>query len=100
MLKIDHQMRLTTTQIETISRLILSRLKERDLIIFKEDEETVYKRIIRAITEDLRAEDQLDREVEAILEKHSGSLEEDEIDYRKMFSMIKGKLVRERELII
>ncbi len=93
-------MRLTTTQIETISGLILTRLKDRDIIIFKEDEETVYKRIIRSITEDLRAEDQLDREVEAILEEHSGSLKEDDIDYRKMFSMVKGKLVRERELII
>ncbi|MEE9543018.1 MAG: DUF507 family protein [Thermodesulfobacteriota bacterium] len=93
-------MRLTTTQIETISTLILTRLKEKDLIIFKDEEETVYKRVIRAITEDLRAEDQLDREVESILESHSGSLEDDGIDYRKMFSMIKGKLVRERELII
>ncbi len=93
-------MRLTTDQIETISGLILTRLKERELIIFKVDEETVYKRVVRSITEDLRAEDQLDREVESILETHSGTLEEDGIDYRKMFSMIKGKLVRERELII
>jgi hypothetical protein len=93
-------MRLTTTQIETISRLILARLKEKDLIVFKEDEDTVYKRVVRAITEDMRAEDQLDREVESILETHSGSLEEGGIDYRKMFSMVKGKLVRERELII
>ena len=93
-------MRLTTDQIETISGLILTRLKERELIIFKVVEETVYKRVVRAITEDLRAEDQLDREVESILETHSGTLQEDGIDYRKMFSMIKGKLVRERELII
>lgn len=93
-------MKLTTTQIEIISTKIIARLKEKELIIFKEDEATVLKRVIRAITEDLRAEDQLDREVEAILESHSGSLKDDGIDYRKMFSMIKGKLVRERELII
>jgi hypothetical protein len=93
-------MKLTTTQIETISTKILARLKEKELIIFKIDEETVLKRVIRAITEDLRAEDRLDREVEAILESHSGSLNDDGIDYRKMFNMIKGKLVRERELII
>lgn len=93
-------MKLTTTQIETISTKILTRLREKDLIIFKEDEATVLSRVMRAITEDLRAEDQLDREVEAILESHSGSLNEDGIDYRKMFNMIKRKLVRERELII
>jgi hypothetical protein len=93
-------MKLTTTQVETISNQILTRLKEKEMIIFKVDEAEVMTRVIRAITDDLRAEDQLDREVEAILESHSGSLEEDGIDYRKMFNMVKGKLVRERELII
>lgn len=93
-------MKLTTTQIETISNQILTRLKERELILFKVDEAEVFTRVIRAITDDLRAEDRLDREVEAILESHSGSLEEGGIDYRKMFNMVKGKLVRERELII
>jgi hypothetical protein len=93
-------MKLTNTQIETISAKILSRLREKELIIFKSDEATVLKRVELAITEDLRAEDKLDREVEAILESHSGSLKDDGIDYRKMFNMIKGKLVRERELII
>ncbi len=93
-------MKLTTTQIEAISTKILARLREKELIIFKADEATVLKRVERAITEDLRAEDQLDREVEALLESHSGSLKEDGVDYRKVFNMIKGKLVRERELII
>ena len=79
-------MKLTTTQIETISTKILARLREKELIIFKEDEAIVLSRVMRAITEDLRAEDQLDREVEAILESHSGSLKEDGIDYRKMFN--------------
>ncbi len=100
MLKIGKDMRLTTTQIETISKLILTRLREKELIIFKVDEDVVLKRVERAITENMRDEDQLDREVESILESHSGSLEEGGIDYRKMFSMVKGKLVRERELII
>ncbi len=93
-------MKLTATQIETISNLILTRLKEKELILFKVDEAEVLTRVIRAITDDLRAEDRLDREVEEILESHSGSLEEGGIDYRKMFNMVKGKLVRERELII
>jgi hypothetical protein len=93
-------MKLTNTQIETISAKIIARLREKELIIFKSDEASVLNRIEQAITEDLRAEDKLDREVEAILESHSGSLKDDGIDYRKMFNMIKGKLVRERELII
>ena len=52
------------------------------------------------ILKNLRDEDDLDREVEEILKSHSGSIDSQKIDYRKMFSMIKGKLARERGIVL
>ena len=93
-------MKLSREQIDHISSSILTRLKEKKLIIFKADEETVLDRIRTAITDDIMAEVALDREVEALIERHSESAGGERVDHRKMFSMIKNKLARERELIL
>ena len=93
-------MRLTREQVDKISGLILNGLKEKDLIVFKTGEDTVLARIRDAILADLQAEDALDREVEEILKAHSGGAGSGQIDLRKMFSMVKGKLARERGIVI
>ncbi len=93
-------MRLTITQVDKISALVMKRLKDEKLIIFKADEGVVLKRIHTAILDDLKAEDELDREVELLLKEHSAEIEDGSVDYRRIFSMIKGKLIKERELTI
>ncbi|MFQ5441648.1 MAG: DUF507 family protein [Thermodesulfobacteriota bacterium] len=93
-------MRLTIEQVEKISAMVLKRLKEKNLIIFKTGEDEVLERVKEAILADLRAEDALDREVEGILQSHSGELDSSGADYKKMFRMVKGKLARERDLVL
>lgn len=80
--------------------MVLKRLKEKNLIIFKTGEDEVLERVKEAILADLRAEDALDREVEGILQSHSGELDSSGADYKKMFRMVKGKLARERDLVL
>ncbi len=93
-------MRLTKEQVEKITRLVLDSLKARGLIVFKADEEKVFSRMVEVFLEDLRAEDRLDKEVEKILETHVGTIDSERLDYRKMFNMIKGKLARERGMVL
>jgi len=93
-------MRLTSEQVGKISVLVMKGLKEKGLISFKSDEKTVLEKINGVILKNLRDEDDLDREVEEILKSHSGSIDSQKIDYRKMFSMIKGKLARERGIVL
>jgi hypothetical protein len=93
-------MKLTTEQVDKITSLMLATLKEKELIVFKADEETVLNRMREVFLSDLRAEDELDREVEGILSTHTGEIDSQRIDYRRMFNMIKGKLARERGLIL
>lgn len=93
-------MRLSNEQVEKISRMILEDLKQKELIIFKADERVVLKRIIEIFTGDMKAEDDLDREVENIIKQHQNEIDKGRMDYRKMFSMVKNKLVKERGIVL
>ncbi len=91
-------MKLTKEQIEKVSASIIERLKGKDLVVFKAAEPKVLERVNEIILANLRAEESLDKEVEDILKSHS--VEGQKIDYRKMFNMVKGKLARERGIIL
>lgn len=93
-------MRLSKEQVEKISRIVLDNLKVKELIIFKVPEETVLNRIVEIFLNDLKAEDELDREVEEILKGYAREIEAGRMDYRKMFSLTKGKLVKERGIVL
>lgn len=93
-------MKLTEEQVETIVKKIVNNLKDKNLIIYKTDEKIVHNRMVEAFITNLRAEDKLDAEVKEMIESHSSEMDENQVDYRKMFNMIKSRLVRERDLII
>jgi len=93
-------MKLPRENIDKIAGLVLARLKDRGLLVFKADEKTVLARITSAIVDDLKAEESLDREVEELLRAHGGGSDSDQVDYRKMFSMVKHKLARERGIVL
>ena len=93
-------MRFSKEQIEKISKIILENLKQKKLVVFKVKEEVVLNRMIEVFTEDLKAEDKLDLEVENIIKQHSIEIETGRADYRKIFNLIKGRLAKERSIVI
>ncbi|MEK7773604.1 MAG: DUF507 family protein [Deltaproteobacteria bacterium] len=93
-------MKLTKEQVEKISGLVLKRLKDKDLIDLKAPEVRVLEKITDAVLTDMKAEESLDREVEELLKSHTGGADNQKIDYRKMFTMIKTKLARERGIVL
>ena len=54
----------------------------------------------RAITEELSVEDRLNVEIRKLMQTYEAEIERGQVDYQKMFTMIKKKLVQERELIL
>jgi hypothetical protein len=54
----------------------------------------------QAITEELSVEDKLNAEVRQMLKAHEQEIERGHMDYHKMFTMLKQKLVRERGIIL
>ena len=93
-------MRLRQEEIDYISWKILRGLKEDEVIDIMGEEEPVAERLRHALTENLAAEDQLNREVDDILRGHLKEIQRDSVDYRRMFQMVKTKLARERNFVI
>jgi uncharacterized protein len=92
--------RLRQEEIDYISWKILRGLKEDEVIDIMGEEEPVVERLRHALSENLTAEDTLNREVDDILRGHLKEIQRDSVDYRRMFQMVKTKLARERNLVI
>lgn len=93
-------MRLRQEEIDYVSWKILRRLKEDGIIDIMGEDDPVAERLRHALTENLAAEDQLNREVDDILRGHLKEIQRDSVDYRRMFQMVKTKLARERNVVI
>jgi len=91
-------MKLQQTQIEKLCQKILGRLKEKDLIVFKSQEPEVLKRMVELIENDLRREDVLNAEVQKMLDDLES--QNPGLDRRKMFSLLKQKLAKERKIVL
>lgn len=93
-------MRLRKEMIEYLSKRIVELLEEREMIEVETDVEKPKGVINQIITEDLLVEDKLNEEVRELLQQHLEEVYKGNVDYSKMFNMIKSKLVRERGLIL
>lgn len=93
-------MKLKREMVHYLAKRIVEHLKEVKAIEYECVDDEVIEMVESAITEDLLVEDRLNEEVKEILEKQEEAIDENNINYRKMFQMIKMKLARERGLIL
>lgn len=93
-------MRLKKEMIQLLVDKLTSSLLEEEFIIFTEDTSKLKEIINDIIVEDLGIEDKLDEEVNGIIESHSKEMDSGDVDHRRMFQMIKKKLIRERNLVL
>ena len=93
-------MRLRQEEIDFVSWKILKGLQELEIIDIMGPEELVVERLKHALTENLQAEDALNREVDEKLREYQIQMQKESVDYRRIFQMIKTKLARERNIVI
>mgnify|MGYP001231814622 FL=1 len=93
-------MRLKKEMVELISDKLTSSLLDEEFIIFTEDSSKLKEIIADIIIEDLMIEDKLDEEVKKIITSHANEMDTGNVDHRRMFQMIKKKLIRERDLVL
>jgi hypothetical protein len=93
-------MRLRENEIDLVVRHIMDRLEHEGCLSLDAGSASLFERLKKAIIDDLMVEDNLNREVEDILKKHSNDMRGGTIDYRRMFAMIKSKLAKDRNLIL
>ena len=60
----------------------------------------VAERIGAVIEDELAVEDRLNAEVRQLMKAYEKDIEHGHVDYQKMFTMIKNKLVRDRGIIL
>lgn len=92
-------MKLTTSQIQRLSEKILNQWKTQNLITFKVEEKVVLNTIIASLVKELKKEEQLDIEVNAMIDQMERE-HEGEFQKHKMFPKLKQKLAKERKIIL
>lgn len=92
-------MKLSTSQIQRLSEKILKQWKSQQLITFKVDEKIVLQTIIDSITNDFKREEQLDKDVHALMDQMEREYE-GQFQRHKMFPMLKQKVAKERKIIL
>ena len=93
-------MKVREEQVHHICRTILSRWKEKGMIRPKAPLDILLAKMIGEITKDIQREEALDREVEALMEKHSRELSQSQANAHLMFQKIKDRLAKERGIVL
>lgn len=93
-------MRFTDDQVRRLCAAILSRWKAKGLIRPKVSDEAILSRMASEIHKDIQREAELDREAEALLEKHLGKFDATSVNSRILFQKIKERLAKERDVVL
>ena len=93
-------MRLGRKMIDHVAKTITDVLTRKEMLELEVDARAITEAVSRVIVDDLMVEDRLNDEVRDILEAHSNEMDRGNIDYSRMFSMVKRQLVRDRGLIL
>ena len=79
---------------------ILSRWKAKGLIRPKASDEALLSRMTAEIHKDIQREAELDRDADALLQKHLEKLEGSQANSRILFQKIKERLAKERDIVL
>jgi uncharacterized protein len=93
-------MRLRRKMIEYIAKTVTDHLLEEEMLGLEGPADALTDQIRRMITDDLLVEDRLNEEVKELLNAHRSEIDRGDVDYSRMFAMVKRQLVRERGLIL
>ncbi len=93
-------MKLKDDQVARICRTILGRWKDKGLVRPKAAEDLLAAKMVEAVLADFRREEELDREVEALLDKHAREMADAQASSRVLFQKIKERLARERKIVL
>ncbi|MDA2932047.1 DUF507 family protein [Nitrospinae bacterium AH-259-F20] len=93
-------MRLKKEMVQYIAQVMAKKLTERGYVTYEGNLRNLEALFTNVIIDDLSVEDRLNEEVREILEQHQEKIDRGNIDYHKMFLMIKRKLAQERGLVL
>jgi hypothetical protein len=92
-------MKLSRERVSQLAESLATRLGTGELLEVLSPKQLVQD-LERTITDELQVEDRLNAEIRQMMKVHEAEIERGQVDYQKMFTMIKSKLVKERGLIL
>jgi len=93
-------MRLSKERVRHLTESVVGRLQQDGYLELVGERKTLVEALDHAVTEELSVEDRLNTEVRQLLKAYEKQIEQGQVDFQKMFTMIKQKLVRERGIIL
>jgi len=93
-------LRFTDDLVRRLCASILARWKAKGLIRPKASDDALLSRMTAEIHADIQREAELDRDSEALLQKHLGKIEASQANSRVLFQKIKERLARERDVVL
>lgn len=93
-------MRLSKERVRHIAESLVGHLQTEGHIVPTGAHKAFVESLEQAITQELSVEDRVNAEVRQLLKVYEQQIEQGQVDYQKMFQMVKQKLVRERGIIL
>lgn len=93
-------MRLTKERVHHMAESLIVRLHELGYVQVTGDRKALRESLEQTMIEELGVEDRLNVEVRRLMQTYERQIEQGQVDYQKMFTMIKQKLVRDRGIIL
>jgi hypothetical protein len=93
-------MRLSKERVKHMAETLAVRLVQEGHVALLGQHKSLVEALDHVVTEELSIEDRLNAEVRQLLKTYERQIENGQVDYQKMFTMIKQKLVRERGIIL
>jgi hypothetical protein len=92
--------KLSKERISHLAKSLAVRLQEQGYLEITGPKQGLTDTLGHAITDELMVEDRLNAEIRDLMKAYEAEIERGHVDYQKMFTMIKSKLVKERGLIL
>lgn len=93
-------MKLSRERISFIAKELANKLIDGKYIEPLIPKEQVMLKLEHIITNELMLEDKINQEVRELLKVYEREIDKGDIDYSKMFNMIKNKLIKERGVVL
>ena len=93
-------MKLSKERISLMAESLASRLHDEGHLELLGDKKMLAKALDQVITQELQVEDRLNTEVRELMKTYEAEIQRGGVDYQKMFTIIKSRLVKERGLIL
>lgn len=92
-------MKIKPEQFRKLARLIYSKLTEQNLITINSSEQIILEKIENVLVADANTEQAIEDEAKKTMEKFKAQVESGQIEYHKMFQMVKKQLMKEKGFI-